>query len=731
MSPSIRIAILAAALLCTRAAAATTAVDVDILAGGHDTCSVVTAAGLFKDAATIVTTHVSIDGEHGVVTSITRRDCVDVAMNRFGDEVVVDFGGWPVNVASDGTITIETRAPASLLAANRIGFAVRSGEMIDAILRTRDGDAIVWPPPLPHHRPGASAAPLRIALDGLLDDWNGVTPIVCGGALASPAMRLLSVSAAMTADQVNFAFVIQANAEAPTANDDAYSAAIGKTLVVDAPGVLRNDAHAVEAMVVVPPQHGKLQLQPDGSFTYESASPGTEWFEYAAVNKAASSNRARVEIEVKPEPPTDVAPFFTTANNATLFVGRAGNVLIRANGNPAPTISISGALPPGLGFSANPDGGGAFIGRNPAIGAGGIYPLTLTATNGSGSVKQKFVLTVFEAPSFITPPETIIYALGRDVQQFVVKAVGFPKPVLAFNRGAWFFSIDNRGDGSALLTFTEMLLSLDHLTAPPASYSLNVTATNSLSSASQTLTVHLKPYFTIALSASDPRFVPPFLSRAHFTACIVDEPCSIKFAAPSGRTPAFSLVGRTSLPSGLSLFDHGDGTAEIAGTANLDPLVTGPTNLSIVATEPSGSAFLTGTDFYLMRKPIFLPPFEQTLIARMQEWSPTNIVLDDGTNGLDGGYACSSADTRGLPFGYSCWVNDGLGWCPVGNEGVVAFTWTLWPMCTFGSSTFNRWQGFYLWNAKPEQYGVYHVTVYARNNVGVSSHVYTITVKGP
>jgi len=677
MSPSIRIAILAAALVCTRAAAASTAVDVDILAGGHDTCSVVTAAGLFKDAATIVTTHVSIDGEHGVVTSITRRDCVDVAMNRFGDEVIIDFGGWPVNVASDGTITIETRAPASLLAANRIGFAVRSGEMIDAILRTRDGDAIVWPPPLPHHRPGASAAPLRIALDGLLDDWNGVTPIVCGGALASPAMRLLSVSAAMTADQVNFAFVIQANAEAPTANDDAYSAAIGKMLVVDAPGVLRNDAHAVEATVVVPPQHGKLQLQPDGSFTYESASPGTEWFEYVAVNKAASSNRARVEIEVKPEPPTDVAPFFTTANNATLFVGRAGNVLIRANGNPAPTISISGALPPGLGFSANPDGGGAFIGRNPAIGAGGIYPLTLTATNGSGSVKQKFVLTVFEAPSFITPPETIVYALGRDVQQFVVKAVGFPKPALAFNGGAWF-------------------------------YSLNVTATNSLSSASQTLTVHLTPYFTIALSASNPRLVPYFIPRARFTACIVDEPCSIKFAAPSGRTPAFSLVGGTSLPSGLSLFDHGDGTAEIAGTATLDPScvcsVAGPTDLSIVATEPSGSAFLTGTLFYLMSKPIFLPPFEQTLIAGTQEWSPTNILLDDGTDGTIAANACSSADTRGLPFAYSCSI-------------------------TGGSRI--RYQGFYIWNAKSEQYGVYHVTVYARNNVGVSSHVYTITVKEP
>ena len=61
--------------------------------------------------------------------------------------------------------------------------------------------------------------------------------------------------------------------EAPLASDDAYNVVANDSLTVDAPGVLSNDTSldtdTLSAVLVDDVQHGTLQLNADGSFTYQ------------------------------------------------------------------------------------------------------------------------------------------------------------------------------------------------------------------------------------------------------------------------------------------------------------------------------------------------------------------------------------------------------------------------------------------------------------------------------
>ena len=88
-----------------------------------------------------------------------------------------------------------------------------------------------------------------------------------------------------------------------------------------------------------------------------------------------------------------VAPNITSANATTFTVLSAGNFNVTATGNLAPVLSLTGALPSGVTFTP---GTGALAGT-PASATANTYPVTITATNASGSVMQSFTLTVAKA----------------------------------------------------------------------------------------------------------------------------------------------------------------------------------------------------------------------------------------------------------------------------------------------------------------------------------------------
>jgi subtilisin-like proprotein convertase family protein len=91
----------------------------------------------------------------------------------------------------------------------------------------------------------------------------------------------------------------------PSAEPEQFQAQAGKTLTVPAAGVLSNDSDpdgdALTALLAGPPGKGKVELQPDGSFTYRAnkKAKGTDSFTYLAQDPGGLSALETVSIQVK------------------------------------------------------------------------------------------------------------------------------------------------------------------------------------------------------------------------------------------------------------------------------------------------------------------------------------------------------------------------------------------------------------------------------------------------
>ncbi|MDB5351780.1 MAG: putative rane protein [Planctomycetota bacterium] len=94
--------------------------------------------------------------------------------------------------------------------------------------------------------------------------------------------------------------------QAPAAVDDTYTTPGGITLTVNGPGVLINDTDAngdtLTSVLVTPPTHGTVTLNPNGSFTYTPGPgyTGPDLFTYRANDGKALSDPATVRINVQP-----------------------------------------------------------------------------------------------------------------------------------------------------------------------------------------------------------------------------------------------------------------------------------------------------------------------------------------------------------------------------------------------------------------------------------------------
>ncbi len=112
------------------------------------------------------------------------------------------------------------------------------------------------------------------------------------------------------------------------------------------------------------------------------------------------------------------APVFTSSPGATFTVGSYGAVGISASGYPGPSITESGALPPGLSFN-----GSALYGT-PGAGGGGTWYPTFIASSSSGTTDQTFSLTVNPEGTSIA----VSAAAGTVDQTTSVSATVSPSP---------------------------------------------------------------------------------------------------------------------------------------------------------------------------------------------------------------------------------------------------------------------------------------------------------------
>jgi YVTN family beta-propeller protein len=142
-----------------------------------------------------------------------------------------------------------------------------------------------------------------------------------------------------------------------------------------------------------------IAFTPDGKTAYVAS-----FYSDTVTPIATATNTAGTPIPVGEGPsaiaitPTPHrAPAFTSPARYKATARAAFRFTVTASGNPAPTITEAGKLPPGVRFQAHSDGT-ATISGTPRCSRRRVYPIKLTAANQSGTAVQGFTLTVTRHP---------------------------------------------------------------------------------------------------------------------------------------------------------------------------------------------------------------------------------------------------------------------------------------------------------------------------------------------
>jgi hypothetical protein len=173
-------------------------------------------------------------------------------------------------------------------------------------------------------------------------------------------------------------------------------------------------------------------------------------------------------------------PAFSSSPADTVAYGMAFTFDVTATGFPAPEITKAGRLPSGVCFTAGKDGT-ATISGTPAHSAAGVYPLTLTARNRTGSATQAFTLTVTRAPA-IRKIQTTRVRLGAPMT-LTIRAKGYPAPALAESGPLpGGLSFTDNGNGTGVIAGTPTAGS-------GVRYPVTITATNTSGTATRHFTI--------------------------------------------------------------------------------------------------------------------------------------------------------------------------------------------------------------------------------------------------
>ena len=155
-----------------------------------------------------------------------------------------------------------------------------------------------------------------------------------------------------------------------------------------------------------------------------------------AVNDSASYS-GTITATVKGE--TAASQSFTiTVNQLAVFKSKtkalvtAGQAIttpfevLTKLGNPEPTLTATG-LPQGVILLDNGNGSGDFVGT-PWATTGGLYTVTISASNVVGTVHQTFALYDYQVPTFSGVPFSEAVTKGTAITPITVSYVGYPIP---------------------------------------------------------------------------------------------------------------------------------------------------------------------------------------------------------------------------------------------------------------------------------------------------------------
>lgn len=271
------------------------------------------------------------------------------------------------------------------------------------------------------------------------------------------------------------------------------------------------------------------------------------------------------------------APSLAGPGSATFKVGTAGQSTdFTATGFPAPALSASG-LPAGLGLgNTSVIQSPARISGTPANGTGGVYPVTVTASNGVGSPATKNLsVTVNEAPELTGPSEARFVTGSANAIGY--SSDGFPQATLTQTGTlpAGLSFVDN-GNGSATISGTAPANAV-------GDYPITITASNGQSPDAVTHTVitvapPLAISSTILAGAS---FRTAYSAQVMATG---GQP-GYSFQVVSGALPGGLTMSSFGLITGSPTVSAGTFTFTVKATDSADPAQTATKVLAITVAK--------------------------------------------------------------------------------------------------------------------------------------------------
>jgi hypothetical protein len=342
------------------------------------------------------------------------------------------------------------------------------------------------------------------------------------------------------------------------------------------------------------------------------------------------------------------APAITSIANTMFVSGQAGTFTVTTTGVPtAATISQTGALPAGVTFTNNGNGTATLAGTT---GAQGIFPITITASNGvSPNATQSFTLTVNAAP-VITSANNATLKVGT-AGAFSVTTTGTPSGAAmvigetgALPSGVGF---TNNNDGTATLGGTPGA-------GTGGTYPITINAANGVTpGATQafTLTVQQAPVITSATSTT---FV--FGQAGTFT------------VTTTGIPTATSISQTGALPSGVTFTNNGNGTATLAGI----PGAAGSFPITITASNSVTPNATQSFTLNVNQAPSFTSAASTTFFAGLPN---TFAVTTSGTPTVTSITRTGTALPAGIAFSYTGGSSATLSGTPTAPSS-TSFTFT-------------------------------------------------------
>src|SRR5262252_8191563 len=400
------------------------------------------------------------------------------------------------------------------------------------------------------------------------DTGNGVATLVGTAAVGTAGTYPLTITATNSAGAATQSFVLTVN-NAPT---PIFTSATATTFAVGAFGSFTVTTSASPTVVAITstiplPSGVTFVSNGDGTATLSgtpaAGSAGPYPLVFTASNGVATATQ---NFLLTVTAPSGGAPTITSANATTFVVGAPGTFTITTTGTAPVTITSTGTLPSGVTLTNNGDGTATLTGT-PAAGSAGVYPLTVSASNSSGTATQSFTLTVNNpttTPVFTSAPSTA----------FTVGVAGTFNITTAASPAVTSITLSS-GTLPTGVTFTDNANGTAKLAGTPAAgsagtYPLTFTATNGGAPVSQSFTLSVQRGASITSASS-----------VTFTVGIAG---SFTVTSAGSPTPALSS---SALPAGLFFTDHGDGTATLGGTPQ--PGTGGPHTLTLTATNGVGA----------------------------------------------------------------------------------------------------------------------------------------------